>query len=97
MLANMHGKKKRKTSANMRINFRLHVSTFQKCFIKLFQLIRMCILSVTSHINCFGARRPDKQRWLSHSMCLYQVMMTLLFLNDVANDTKSTQKSIITS
>ena len=28
---------------------------------------------------------------------LYQVMMTLLFLNDVANDAESTQKSKITS
>ena len=28
---------------------------------------------------------------------LYQVMMTLDFLNDVANDTESTQKSKITS
>ena len=33
---------------------------------------------------------PDK--WcLSHSMCLYQVMMTLHFLNDVANDAESIQ------
>ena len=34
---------------------------------------------------------PDK-RCLSHGMCLYQVMMTLLFLNDVANDAESIQK-----
>ena len=33
---------------------------------------------------------PDK-RCLSHSMCLYQVMMTLHFLNDSANDAESTQ------
>ena len=33
---------------------------------------------------------------LSHSMRLYQVMMTLHFLNDVANDAEST-KSKITS
>ena len=39
---------------------------------------------------------PDK-RYLSHGMCLYQVMMTLHLLNDVANDTESTQKSKITS
>ena len=31
---------------------------------------------------------PDK-RCLSHRMCLYQVMMTLHFLNDVANDAES--------
>ena len=34
---------------------------------------------------------------LSHSMCLYQVMISLHFLNDVANDTESTQKLKITS
>ena len=28
---------------------------------------------------------------LSHGMCLYQVMMTLHFLNEVANDFESTQ------
>ena len=39
---------------------------------------------------------PDKL-CLSHGMCLYQVMMMMHFLNDVANDTESTQKSIITS
>ena len=39
---------------------------------------------------------PDK-RCLFHGMYLYQVMMTLHFLNDVANDTESTQKSKILS
>ena len=34
---------------------------------------------------------PDK-RCLSAGMCLYQVIMTLHFLNDVANDAESTQK-----
>ena len=34
---------------------------------------------------------PDK-RCLSQGICLNQVMMTLHFLNDVANDTESTQK-----
>ena len=33
---------------------------------------------------------PDK-RCLSHGMFLYQVMMTLHFLNDVANDAESIQ------
>ena len=32
------------------------------------------------------------KRCLSHDMCLYQVMMMLHFLNDVANDAESTQK-----
>ena len=31
------------------------------------------------------------KRCLSHGMCLYQVMMTLHFLNDVAYDAKSTK------
>ena len=35
---------------------------------------------------------PDK-RYLSQGMCIYQVIMTMHFLNDVANDTESTQKS----
>ena len=39
---------------------------------------------------------PDKHG-LSHGICLYQVMMTLHFLNDITNDTESTQKSKITS
>ena len=39
---------------------------------------------------------PDK-RFLSHCMCLYQVMMTLHFLNAVANDSESIQHSKITS
>ena len=34
---------------------------------------------------------PDKHG-LSHGMCLYQVMVTLHFLNDVANDAESTKK-----
>ena len=34
---------------------------------------------------------PDKHGQ-SHSMCLYQVMMTLHFLNDVAFEAESTQK-----
>ena len=39
---------------------------------------------------------PDK-RSLSHGTCLYGVMMTLHFLNDIINDAESTQKSIITA
>ena len=44
---------------------------------------------------CDVTRWPDK-RCLSHCMCLYQVIMTLYFLNDVVNDIESTRKSIIT-
>ena len=39
---------------------------------------------------------PDK-RCLSHHMCLYHVMMTLHFLNEVANDTKIENYVIIAS
>ena len=38
---------------------------------------------------------PDKS-CLSHGMCIYQVMMRLQFLNDIANEAESTQKSKIT-
>ena len=48
-------------------------------------------LSVTSHIKVHCCTLPDKH-CLSHEMCLYQVMMALHFLNDVANGTESTQK-----
>ena len=53
-------------------------------------------LSAASTINCIVARWPDK-RCLSQGMCLYQVMMTFHFLNDVVNDAESSQKSINTS
>ena len=61
-----------------------------------------------SHFSCTGyfcqlpliltalLTLPDKH-CLSQGMCLYQVMMTLHFLNDGANNAKSTQKYIITS
>ena len=39
---------------------------------------------------------PDKH-CISHGMCLYQVMMTLHFSKDVANDAQTTQKLKITS
>ena len=44
----------------------------------------------------YNVRYCDK-RCLSHGMCLYQVMMTFHFLNDVSNDAESTQKSKIAS
>ena len=43
-------------------------------------------------LNCIVARWSDK-RCLSHGMCLYQIIMTLLFLNNVVMS--STQKFII--
>ena len=47
-------------------------------------------LSVTVHINCSVAGCLINFVYLD--MCLYQVIMTLHSLNDVANDTESTQK-----
>ena len=47
-------------------------------------------VTVTSHINYIVARPHDK-RCLSHSMHLYQVTMTVHFLNDVVNDVESTR------
>ena len=48
-------------------------------------MIRKYHLSVTSYINGIVARWPDK-RWLSHSMCLYQVKMTLYYIHNVVDD-----------
>ena len=48
------------------------------------------ILSVTAHSNCIVTSWPDKC-CLSHGMCLYQVIMTLHFLNDIVNDIESTK------
>ena len=46
---------------------------------------------VIFHINCIVARWYDK-RWLSHGMCLYQVLITLHFFNYVANNAEWTEK-----
>ena len=54
------------------------------------------ILSVTSRINCIVASCLINVVYLT-AWCLYQVMMTLHFLNDVANDAESTYKSKMTS
>ena len=51
-------------------------------------------ISVTSHINCIVAQCHD-ERCLSHGMCLYQLIMTLHFLNDVINDIELPPKSTI--
>ena len=48
-------------------------------------------LSVTSHINWSVARCLINVVYLRHYMCLYQVMITMHFLNNVANDAESTQ------
>ena len=48
-------------------------------------------LSVASHINCIVACCLINVVYLT-ACCLYQVMMTLHFLNDVANDAESAQK-----
>ena len=53
-------------------------------------------LSVTSRINCIVARCLINVVYLT-ACCLYQVMITLHFLNDVANDAESTYKSKMTS
>ena len=53
-------------------------------------------ISVTSRINCIVARCLINVVYLT-ACCLYQVMMTLHFLNDVANDAESAYKSKMTS
>ena len=57
-------------------------------------VISLFISYLSFYMHC--CTLPDK-RCLSHGLCLYQVIMTLYFLNDVANDAESTQKSKITS
>ena len=64
-------------------------------------LFNLTICSKFTFISYLSYKRhsctlPDK-RYLSQGMCLYQVMMTLHFLNDIAYDAESTQKSKITS
>ena len=49
-----------------------------------------CFLSVTIHINCSVACCLINV--VSHGMCLYQVIVTLHFLNVVANVAELTQK-----
>ena len=56
--------------------------------------LSLCFSYLSYKLQC--CTLPDK-RCLAHSMCLYQVMMTLHFLNDIANDAESTQKLKITS
>ena len=71
-----------------------HINFFHS-FLSVFAIeIRYLYLSAASHINCNIARCLISV-YISHGMCHYQVMMTLHFLNDVANDTESTQNSII--
>ena len=41
----------------------------------LYSFMRYAVLSIFSHINGIVTHWPDK-RWLSHGMCLYQVIMT---------------------
>ena len=57
--------------------------------IMVFEARQNHVLSVTSFINCIVAH------CLINVVCLYQVMMTLHFLYDVANDTESTQKKYV--
>ena len=73
---------------------RLHIFICSVLFVA--TLLSYVVLSVTSHINCIVARCLINVVYLT-ACCLYQVMMTLHFLNDVANDAESTQKSKITS
>ena len=56
---------------------------------KMNNIVSIFISYLTLLLHC--RTLPDKCS-LSHGMCLYQVMMTLHFLIDVANDAESTQK-----
>ena len=60
------------------------------------ELPRGYTLSVTSRINCIVTRCLINVVYLT-ACCLYQVIMTLHFLNDVANEAELTYKSKMTS
>ena len=51
--------------------------------------VMLFISYLSYYLHC--CTLPDK-RCLSHGMNLYQVMMTLHFLNDVANDAESIER-----
>ena len=57
-------------------------------------MVKSFISYLSYQLHCCAL--PDK-RCLSHGMCLYQVMMTLHFLDDVVDDAVSIQKSKIAS
>ena len=59
--------------------------------VKAIGFIYECMVYCLLHYFMLTALLPDK-RCLSHGMCLYQVMMTLHFLNDGANDPESPQQ-----
>ena len=76
--------------------FYLHILWQSDIWSWSFSYAQIQLLSVTSHINCIVARCLINVVYLT-ACCLYQVMMTLHFLNDVANGAESTQTSDITS
>ena len=57
--------------------------------LKLSDVVFIMLINVKSSISY----EQDKL----HAQCLYQVMMTLHFLNDIVNDADSTRKSKIMS
>ena len=72
------------------------LTLIQHCFnVCVYGVLLFFFISYLSYkLHC--CTLPDKH-CLSHGMCFNQVMMTLHFLNDVAYEAKSTQKSKITS
>ena len=76
------------TSAVTIIGGFAHMQSVQKHH-GLAQIKSIFISYLSTYLHC--CTLPDKS-CLSHGMCLYQVMMTLFFLNDVANNTELTQK-----
>ena len=70
--------------------FEEFLPSMETAAILLFDIDHEVNLSVTIPYLLQRCTLPDKRR-LFHGMCLYQVMMTLHFLNDVANYADSTQ------
>ena len=75
------------------IDTNLQIITFRS-IVSILSTILTFISYLSYYLHC--CMLPDN-RCLSHGMCLYQVMMTLHFWNDFANDTESIQKLKITS
>ena len=69
------------TNAECFLAYKCFVNTFYQSPLILTELIQHILINVSYLTACY----------------LYLVMMTLHFLNDVANDAESTQKSKITS
>ena len=71
-----------------------HISVLCIVFVLIYYNVKKIMLPLILIVH-IAACRPV-YRCLSHGKCLYQVIMTLHFLNYVVRDVESTRKSTIT-